>query len=232
MSTAGPLALRVPARHPRSTAQERQAYDRYLAERGRYKGEFLRDVLDAAGAGPVLEAGPGYGGLGGELLRLGPTELHAVCESHEAAALYERRLADAGARAVVHTAPQGVPNPARAPWNTRRFTVVYSANTLGGWPDPAAALRRLAGLLVPGGQVFVSDLRRDPDPFILEYALREMADDTSQEGSYRLRTFLTSLHGAYTLPETEALLTAAGLHDWRAEADGPMTLAIRHRRNS
>lgn len=231
MVTAPSLAVRVPARHPRSTDDERQAYDRYLAERGRHKGEFLEEVLAAAGPGPVLEAGFGYGGLGVRLLRLRPVELHAVCESDEAAALYGRRLAEAGTAATVHTVPGGVLDAAEEPWNALRFSAVYCANALALWPDPAAALRRLAALLAPGGQVLVSDLRRDPDPFILEYSLREMAADTSDEGRYRLRTFLASLNGAYTLPEAQSLLDAADLRHWRAEADGPMTLVIRYGRN-
>jgi SAM-dependent methyltransferase len=231
MATAPSLAVRTPACHPRSTDGQRQAYDHYLAERGRYKAEFLDEVLAAAGPGPVLEAGFGYGGLGVELLRRARVDLHAVCESDDAAVLYERRLAEAGAAATVHTVPGGVPDSAEEPWQRLRFTAVYSVHTFAAWPDPAAALRRLAALLAPGGRAFVSDLRRDPDPFILEHSVREMAADTTGAGRYRLHTFLASLHGAYTLPEAEALLAAAGLHDWQAEADGPMTFAIRYGRN-
>ncbi|TMU99992.1 class I SAM-dependent methyltransferase [Streptomyces sp. DASNCL29] len=237
-ATAPPFfADRMPPEHPRTTAAERTAYDRYLAARNHYKEELLDEVVAAASdspGGPVLEVGTGYGALGVELLRRAareaPLELHAVCESEAARELYARRLHEAGVTARLRVAPGGVPDPDDAAWRGRRFGTVYSANAFNTWPDPAGALGRLAALTAPGGRVLVNDLRRDPDPFILEYSLREMADDTSEEGRYRLRTYLTSLQGAYTRAEVRALLRHAGLTSWTAAPDGPMALTLRFRR--
>lgn len=227
MTVPAVIAVRRPASHPRSTPAEQEAYDRYLAGRNHYKEELLDEVAAAAGGGPVLEVGSGYGGLGVELLRRGPLELHVVCESDAARRLYERRLTGAGLRARLHTAPGGVPDPEAPDWRGRRFAVVFSANAFNGWPDPAGALRRLAALRGPGGLVVVNDLRRDPDPFILEYSLRDMADDTSEEGRYRLTTYLASLRGAYTLAEAGRLPASAGPGEWQVAADGPMALCLR-----
>ncbi|MFD0501162.1 hypothetical protein [Streptomyces rhizosphaericus] len=65
-ATAPPFfADRMPPDHPRATAAERTAYDRYLAARNHYKEELLDEVVAAASdspGGPVLEVGTGYGG--------------------------------------------------------------------------------------------------------------------------------------------------------------------------
>ncbi|GAA2566579.1 class I SAM-dependent methyltransferase [Streptomyces lienomycini] len=245
MAAAVPLffADRMPADHPRATATERAAYDRYLAARNHYKEELLDEVVAAVRdgrGGPVLEVGTGYGGLGTELLRRtapdpagtpdapgAPFELYAVCESEAARELYARRLREAGLTARLCVAPGGVPDPDDDFWRGRRFGTVYSANAFNAWPDPAGVLTRLAALTAPGGRVLVNDLRRDPDPFILEYSLREMADDTSSQGRYRLCTYLASLQAAYTCAEAGTLLRDAGLTAWTVSPDGPMALTLR-----
>ncbi|MGW6912953.1 methyltransferase domain-containing protein [Kitasatospora sp. NPDC054939] len=221
MATGLLPAVRTPTRHPLATAAERAAYDRYVAARNGYKEEFL-DLLEAAcDEGPVLEVGPGYGGFAALLLARRPVDLRVLCTDPEAVALQRGRLG--GAVPVGHWAPGAAPPPGQ-------YALVYSVHALGECAEPVPLLTALAGALAPGGRLLVNDLRRDPDPFILEYTLREMAADDSPDGAYRLRTYLDSLRGAWTCAELRERLDAAGTAGWTTRTEGPMALTVEHTR--
>ncbi|MBV6702053.1 methyltransferase domain-containing protein [Kitasatospora aureofaciens] len=219
-------AVRTPPHHPLATEPDRRAYDQYLAARNQYKEEFLDRLEALCDSGPVLEAGPGYGGFAGLLLARRPVDLRVLCTDPGATGLLGERLDGAVPIGYWDT---GRPLPAHL---AGRHTLVYGVHALGGCTDPTGLLTALAAALAPGGRLLVNDLRRDPDPFILEYTLREMAADDSPEGGYRLRTYLDSLRGAWTCAELRARLDAAGMDDWAVEPDGPMALTVEHHRSS
>ncbi|MFI6443632.1 class I SAM-dependent methyltransferase [Kitasatospora sp. NPDC050543] len=226
MTTGLLPATRVPAAHPLDTAAQRLAYDGYLAARNQYKEEFLDRLAEECGEGPVLEVGPGYGGFATGLLARRPLELRLLCTDPGAVELARGRL---GTAAEVEYWAPGQPLPAAL---LGRYALVYGVHLLGGDGDPLPLLRESARALAPGGRLLVNDLRRDPDPFILEYTLREMAADDSPEGGYRLRTYLHSLNGAWTSAELRERLDAGGLAHWPVTAEGPMALTVEHRRES
>ncbi|MEU1503453.1 methyltransferase domain-containing protein [Kitasatospora sp. NPDC005748] len=217
-------AVRTPTRHRLSDEADRLAYDRYVAARNQYKEEFLDLLESACTDGPVLEVGPGYGGFAALLLARRPVDLRVLCTDPGAVAPLRERL---GAAVPVDHWPAGAPLPAPL---AGRHPLVYSVHALGECTDPTALLRGAARALAPGGRLLVNDLRRDPDPFILEYTLREMAADDSPDGQYRLRTYLDSLRGAWTGAELRQLLDVAGMADWAVGPDGPMALTVEHHR--
>ncbi|MCG6495559.1 class I SAM-dependent methyltransferase [Kitasatospora sp. A2-31] len=225
MSTGLLPDVRTPTRHRLADEADRLAYDRYVAARNQYKEEFL-DLLEAACAdgGPVLEVGPGYGGFASLLLARRPVDLRVLCTDPNAVAPLRERLGEAVP--VGHWRP-GDPLPDGLAGG---FALAYSVHALGECTEPADLLRDFAGALAPGGRLLVNDLRRDPDPFILEYTLREMAADDSPDGQYRLRTYLDSLRGAWTCAELRARLDAAEMADWVVDPDGPMALTVEHHR--
>lgn len=151
----------------------------------------------------------------------------ALAESGAAAALYRDRAAAAG---LADRLEIRVQDAARIDGPPGRYGVVYSVNALHTWADPAAVLARPTRLLAPGGVLLVSDLRRDADPFITEYVLRELAQEPGPEGEYRARTFAESLASALTVDELTAALAAwPGPHPPRRQVapDGAMAVTIR-----
>ncbi|WP_316525663.1 methyltransferase type 11 [Kitasatospora brasiliensis] len=220
-------AVRTPPGERLDTEPDRRAYDRYLTARNRYKEEFLDRLAQARadGGGPVLEAGPGYGGFATLLLARGPVDLRVLYTHPGAGKLLREHLGEA-AQAEHWDPDTPLPEPLAG-----RHTLVYGVHALGGPTEPTGRLAALAGALAPGGRLLVNDLRRDPDPFILEYTLREMSADDSPEGGYRLRTYLDSLRGAWTCAELRARFDAAGMDDWTVQPDGPMALTVEYRRS-
>lgn len=205
---------------PRS-AEETPRFDRYLESRNRYKGELIDELAAAVTGGPVLEAGSGLGAVGVELLRRTTAPLVITCESRHAVVCQADRLrreglADRCRLTLDEHEPDG------------EYELVYSVNNLHEWPRPGAVLTRLHGSARRGGLVVVNDLRRDADPFITEYVLRELADGT-EEGRYRAGAFVHSLAAAYSLDEVRDLV--AGLGFRHAEIDGDaMTVTVRLRK--
>lgn len=208
--------------------EEAMSFDRYLASRARYKKVFLDRVAELADSGSMLEVGHGYGSLGLELLQRTSGPLLCLASNRHARRLLERRLAARRliGRCRVWVAAVDAPSRAEAPL-ANRFRAVYSVNCLHEWDDPAYRLQRLLALVEPGGTLLVNDLRRDANPFITEYLLRDMAAVDSDEGRRHLQIFLRSLRSAYTADELDRQLRSAGVPGFRFEEDGPMTLTLR-----
>lgn len=115
-----------------------------------------------------------------------------------------------------------------------RFSLIYSVNRLHLWAAPAQTILRLYRLLKPGGTLVINDLRRDADPYITEYIIREMSDAPPEAGRFPLYTFLTALRSAYTSAEVASLLGDTGLAQQQLSVDcgDAMTVTIKLRKGS
>jgi SAM-dependent methyltransferase len=124
-----------------------------LIGQGRWLGELTEEVLRAAGIGPgmrVLDVGCGVGDvsfLAATLVGSGGSVL-GVDRSAEAIALARRRAADVRL-ANVSFVTQDLQDLA----TDGRFDAIIGRLVLMYFPNPAAALRRLLDLLMPGGVV-------------------------------------------------------------------------------
>jgi 2-polyprenyl-3-methyl-5-hydroxy-6-metoxy-1,4-benzoquinol methylase len=206
------------------SAAEAARFDRYQDSRSRYKQELIAELAACIADGPVLEVSGGFGSIGVELLRRKRFQLHSLCESQAARRLYERKLRRQGldSRCRLHVCPDvdlSLP--------PGRFQVVYSVNVLHEWERPAAVLARLYELVRDDGVVVVNDLRRDADPFIAEYVLRELIGEGTAEGRYRARTFVRSLVAAYSTAELHRFLEQARFRRSEVIQDDAMTATIR-----
>ena len=133
------------------------------------------------GALPVLDLGCG-GGIATEALARAGFAMTGVDGSADAVGVAQAHAAAAGL-AISYRA--GLAQDLLA--EERRFAAVAALEVIEHVPDQAAFLRTLAGLLAPGGMVFISTLNRT------------------------LRSLAVAKLGA----EYVARLLPAGTHDWR-----------------
>ena len=204
-------------------------FDRYLQSRNRYKQDLLEEFLQHAADGPVLEMSNGFGTIAIELLRRKRLPLYVVCESSHARRLYQEKIRQDGLeRHCRLTARQD----GRLPFADGFFTLSYSVNSLHEWDDPVFVLAELHRVTRPGGLLLVNDLKRDADPYITEYVIREMLDDETADGRSWLDTFLQSLRSAYSLAEMVRLLEDSGLGGFEAETGEAMTATLRIRKRA
>ncbi|WP_079145682.1 methyltransferase domain-containing protein [Streptomyces lydicus] len=112
--------------------------------------ERLRSWLPA-GPADVLDLGCGTGSLA----LLAVEQGHRVTGVDRAAGMVERARAKLAGREAAFV----VGDAAEPPVGERRFDVVLVRHVVWALPDPAAALRRWAGLLVPGGRLVLVEGR-------------------------------------------------------------------------
>jgi SAM-dependent methyltransferase len=225
--SAGNLAVLTERRSFRPsvhTAKEARLFDRYIRSRNRYKAELIESLKENISSGPVLEISDGFGTIGLELLRQGNFVLHTICRSSHAQRIAERKMKGRSFSRRYHAWECDVPP---FPFAHDAFELIYSVNSLHEWKDPIALLRAAWNHLRGGGLIIVNDLKRDSDPFITEYVIREMAADQTAEGRFRLQVFLRAIESSYTCEEATSMLQASGLGSFFVETDEPMTLTIR-----
>lgn len=154
-----------------------------------YAAKLAAAVADALALGPdarLLEVGAGFGRFSFALLE--------HCGSLVAADLSERALAAlAAARAARGIAAERVDTRCLdlsrlAPEALgERFSAVAGLFILHHLPDPADAIRRLAGVLAPGGRMaFVEPNRRNP-LFLVQLACCPDMRWAEEKGLFRLR---------------------------------------------
>jgi ubiquinone/menaquinone biosynthesis C-methylase UbiE len=81
-------------------------------------------------------------------------------------------------------------------------SMVMSRSTIHHWADPPQVFRQIYRVLVPGGVAIIHDIRRDPDPALL---------DAFNAVRIGLGIGPTDLSLKYTPDETRAMLQEAGL---------------------
>lgn len=212
MIFAGRVSSDQPVRGP----DEAVALARYLKSRNRYKRDLLDRLVEVSGDGPVLDWSGGYSCLGQELAREASVPTYRVCSDAWSARLAAKPRA-AGYRGTVRAAGRALPFPAGA------FRLVICINSLHSWDRPEGLFLEAHRLVTAGGQAVVNDLRRDADPFLAEYVLRELAGGPGRGARFGARAFARSLRSSYTPGEVRAALDRCGLEAARVD-DDPMTL--------
>jgi SAM-dependent methyltransferase len=231
MTAALLFEARHPAPPPPGAYAEAEAYHRYLVGRSRYRAALLDDLTRRAtdGGGPVLEVSGGYGSVGRDLARAAAVPVLVACPDGPSRAVREqeqeqeqKQAAEVEAAADDPTLIDDAEAEPMAP-----FPLVVSVNHLHRAADAAALLVRLRRLAGARGTVVVNDVRRDADPFIVEWVLRDMEKDRSPQGVFALRCFVTALRSAFTLDDLRALSAAAGLAAATVAPEGPITATLR-----
>lgn len=206
------------AAEPFATRWEAELYDAYLERTAPYREEFLRRLLSLVREGPVLEVSDGCGPTSRALRETG-ARLYRSLRSPWGCRLQPAAPSAAGA-------PRLRCDEGRLPFPDAVFEVVYTEGQLRRWPSPRGVIAELLRVTREEGFVLLHDLRRDADPFVAEYLIREMADDESAEGRFLLRHFLASLRAAYAVDEVARLLCECGCRTFLLDATNEVSLTV------
>jgi SAM-dependent methyltransferase len=217
------LADRRPFHVKQHSRAEVRLFEDYVLSRERYKDDLLETLEGLILQGPVLEFSGGFGTFGLRLAQTRPAEFHIMCGCEESRAICEERRRCSGL-------PVQSYRTTRMPLPRDTFELAYSINLLHEWEEPTATLGMLHNSLKSGGALVINDLRRDSNPYITEYIIREMAEDSTETGRHHLSTFLASLQSAYTLNEFEEVLHCSGFKKFSLIDGEAMTVtAIIHK---
>ena len=143
--------------------------------------ESTRDICAGLGLKPgvrVLDVGCGIGGSAFHMAREYGAQVTGVDLLHQ---LVEQGTQRATQRGIPHV--QFIANNIiEAELPEAGFDLIYSRDAIMYNNDKAAIFTRLRGLLAPGGQLFISDYGRGPDPLSQEFT-----DYVAETGYYLLQ---------------------------------------------
>lgn len=88
------------------------------------------------------------------------------------------------------------------------YDAVISNSIVHHIPEPRDVLSEMWRVLKPGGTLFVRDLMRPDDQYLLDQIVRTYAGDANE---HQQRMFRESLHAALTVNEVQQLLSELGL---------------------
>jgi SAM-dependent methyltransferase len=209
-------------RYPRDL-KTAERFESYVQSRRIYKTELVKLLADVISAGPVLELTNGFGSIGLELLRARSFTLHTICDGLHAKQLIIHKLRDTSFKTRCHIWPS---ETALSLLPGNFFECIYSVNCLHEWNYPVDRLKSLWKHLRVGGVLVLNDIKRDADPFLVEYVIREYASEETEDAHFRRTTFLTSLQSAYTTKEALTIMQQSDIHPAFIEENDPMALTI------
>jgi len=179
-------------------------YDK-MQRRLRDKGwiETNRVIAFGIDSGLALEIGPGSGYLGLEWLKKTTnTNLKCVEISPDMIKIAEKNTKE------YHFTERVECKEGKAeviPFSDNMFDAVFTNGSLHEWPDPMKAFNEIHRVLKRGGKFFISDMRRDMNPFMAFFL------KISAKPKEILPGLISSIHAAYTKEEIVVILNKTPL---------------------
>lgn len=101
----------------------------------------------------------------------------------------------------------GLEDSKSLPYESERFSIVFSNSLIHHLPDPAAAIAEAVRVTKPGGMLFFRDLIRPPDDSAVKRLVHRYA---GQETEHQQQLLDASLRAALGLDEIRALVAQCG----------------------
>jgi ubiquinone/menaquinone biosynthesis C-methylase UbiE len=187
-----------------------EIYDQ-LQRRLRDKGWMDTDSILKAGVdtGHALEVGPGPGYLGLEWLKKTKgTTLKGLEISRNMITLATKNAEDYGLQERISFT---LGDAQDMPFEDATFDAVFSNGSLHEWSQPMRIFNEMYRVLKPGGRYFVSDLRRDINPFI-KWLMKAVTKPKEIRPG-----LISSINAAYTKDEIKKLLADTDVEGYRVE---------------
>jgi len=178
-----------------------------MMRRLRDKGWMETDHIITSGIthGLALEIGPGPGYLGLEWLKKTEgTILMAVEISPEMTKIAERNAREYG----LEGRDKYVKGDAhQIPFDDKTFDGVFTNGSLHEWSQPIRVFDEVYRVLKPGAKYFISDMRRDMNPFVRQFMKLMVKPKEIRPG------FVSSINASYTIDEIRSILDQSNLKE-------------------
>jgi len=174
----------------------------------RDKGWMETDHIITSGItyGFALEIGPGPGYLGLEWLKkTESTMLIAVEISPEMTKIAERNAREYGLEGRVKYVKG---DAHQIPFDGNTFDGVFTNGSLHEWSQPIRVFDEVYRVLKPGAKYFISDMRRDMNPFVKQFMKLMVKPKEIRPG------FVSSINASYTTDEIRAVLDQSNLKEF------------------
>jgi ubiquinone/menaquinone biosynthesis C-methylase UbiE len=155
--------------------------------------------------GLALEIGPGPGYLGLEWLKKTEgTMLLAVEISPEMTKIAERNAREYGLEGRVKYVKG---DAHQIPFDDNTFDGVFTNGSLHEWSQPIRVFDEVYRVLKPGAKYFISDMRRDMNPFVKQFMKLMAKPKEIRPG------FVSSINASYTTDEIRSVLDQSNLKE-------------------
>jgi len=165
--------------------------------------ETNRIIAFVIDSGLALEIGPGYLGLEW-LKKTTNTNLKCVEISPDMIKIAKKNAKE------YHFIDRGEYKEGKAeviPFSDNMFDAVFSNRSLHEWPDPVKVFNEIHRVLKKGGKFFISDMRRDMNPFMVLFLKMSAKTKEIRPG------LISSINAAYTKEEIVVTLSKTPLKD-------------------
>ena len=178
-----------------------------MMRRLRDKGWMETDHIITSGItnGFALEIGPGPGYLGLEWLKkTESTVLMAVEISPEMTKIAERNAREYGLEGRVKYVKG---DAHQIPFDDNTFDGVFTNGSLHEWSQPIRVFDEVYRVLKPGAKYFISDMRRDMNPFVRWFMILMAKPKKIRSG------LVSSINASYTNDEIRSILDQSKLKE-------------------